>query len=150
MAAPTAVKFAQRAGPGAALLGSLLAAQLLGCAAGPTTFGLTQGEALRIRDVVEEGDPQRRASTRLVLAGLSAEDPRHAVSQYERAIKTDAMNPYAFLALAAYEIQWGDVERGEQALNQAVLLFRPEWLHSPRVAPHLEPAPGIDKHLSQS
>lgn len=138
MAAPTALKIARYASLRVAVLGSLTALQFLGCAVRSTPLGLTQGGALRIRDVVEEGDPQRRASTRLVLAGLSAENPQHAVSHYERAIKVDATNPYAFLALAAYEIQWGDVERGEQALNQAVQLFGPERLLSPRVVPHLD------------
>lgn len=119
---------------------ALLALQFFGCAvsSSPTPLGSTDGGALRIGDVAAEGDPQRRASTRLVLAGLETEDPRHAVSHFERAIKTDATNPYAFLALAAYEIQWGDVERGEHALNQADQIFRAEQLHSPRVAPHLD------------
>jgi tetratricopeptide (TPR) repeat protein len=121
-----------------AAIASLIAWQYLGCAVAPTPNALTQGGTFRIREVTAEGDPQQRASTRLALAGLATEDPQHAVSQYERAIKTDATNPYAYLALAAYEIQWGDVERGEQALSRAMQMLQPERLHSPRVVPHLD------------
>jgi len=119
---------------------SLLALQSFGCAlkSSPEPLGLDGRRALRIRDVAAEGDPQRRASTRLVLAGLAAEDPMQAVSHYERAIKTDATNPYAYLALAAYEVQWGDVDRGEQSLNQADRLLRSERSYSPRVDPHFD------------
>jgi hypothetical protein len=94
-------------------------------------------DPLRISDVVGQGDPTRRASTRLVVNGLTASPPEQGLSHYERAIQIDATNPYAYLALAAYEIQWGDLERGVQSLAQSELLLDSEDLRSPRVEPHL-------------
>jgi len=117
---------------------ALLAALGVGCAPAPMRTPFDEPRDLRIRDVADEGDPQRRASTRLVLDGLSLREPEHAVSDYERAIRTDPTNPYAFLALAAYQIQWGDVSRGVETLAQARQLFDPELLGSPRVAPHFD------------
>lgn len=119
-------------------LACLAVLELFGCAPQLARTPLTQQGPLRIREVADAGDPQRRASTRLVLEGLAAKDPGQALSHYERAIRTDATNPYAYLALAAYEIQWGDLDRGRQALRQAELLLESEHLDSPRVAPHLD------------
>jgi len=108
-----------------------------GCAGPASRVAPVRGGPLRISEVVGKGDPTRRASTRLVIEGLAAGGPQRALSHYERAIKIDATNPYAYLALASHEIQWGDVERGVQALNQAELLLESEQLKSPRVEPHL-------------
>ena len=83
------------------------------------------------------GDPTRRASTRLVLEGLHSTPPEKGLFDYERAIQIDATNPYAYLALAAYEIQWGDLSSGVHALAQSELLLESEGLRSPRVEPHL-------------
>jgi hypothetical protein len=87
--------------------------------------------------VAAEGDPIRRASTRLVVQGLGAGDEKLGISQIERAIAIDATNPYAYLALASLEVQWGDVDRGVELLDQTVLLLESENLKSPRVDPHL-------------
>jgi hypothetical protein len=95
------------------------------------------GGALRISDVAEQGDATRRASTRLVLQGLAAGDTQRVISQCERAISIDATNPYAYLVLASQEVQWGDSERGEQLLRQALVLLESEDARSPRVEPHL-------------
>jgi len=112
-------------------------ALLAGCAGIANRATPVRGGPLRISEVVGEGDPTRRASTRLVVNGLAAADPQRALSHYERAIKIDATNPYAYLALASYECQWGDVERGLQSLSQAELLLESERRNSPRVALHL-------------
>jgi hypothetical protein len=117
---------------------ALLAAFAFGCATASLPTSFDEPRLLRIREVADEGDPQRRASTRLVLDGLALHEPEHAVSDYERAIRTDPTNPYAFLALAAYQVQWGDVSRGVETLEQARQLFDPELLVSPRVAPHFD------------
>jgi tetratricopeptide (TPR) repeat protein len=109
----------------------------VGCAGAGRRVAPVHGGALHISEVAAKGDPLRRASTRLVLEGLSAGEPQRALSHYERAIKIDATNPYAYLALASYQIQWGDVARGMQSLNQAELLLESEELKSPRVEPHL-------------
>jgi hypothetical protein len=94
-------------------------------------------EPLRLTEVAHTGDPTRRASTRLVITGLSARPPERGVSDFERAIQIDATNPWAYLALAAYEVQWGDVFRGVQSLAQSELLLESQGLRSPRVEPHL-------------
>jgi hypothetical protein len=112
-------------------------ALVLACAGTGRRVKPVRGGALRISEVAQRGDPLRRASTRLVLQGLGAGEPQWALSHYERAIKIDATNPYAYLALASYEVQWGDVERGMQSLSQAELLLESEDLKSPRVEPHL-------------
>jgi tetratricopeptide (TPR) repeat protein len=109
----------------------------IGCATTGRRVAPVRGGALHISEVAGEGDPLRRVSTSLVLQGLDADDPQQAISHYERAIKIDATNPYAYLALASFQIQWGDVDRGVQSLNQAELLLESQGLRSPRVEPHL-------------
>jgi hypothetical protein len=109
----------------------------VGCAMTARRVAPVRGGALRISEVAEEGDPLRRASTRWVLEGLEAGQPERALSHFERAVKIDATNPYAYLALASFQIQWGDVDRGVQSLNQAELLLESQDLRSPRVVPHL-------------
>jgi hypothetical protein len=118
-------------------LAALLLAAAVGCAGSAQRVAPVRGGALRISEVVGKGDPMRRASTRLVLQGLAAADPQRGPSHFERAIKIDATNPYAYLALAAFEVQWGNAERGRQALDQAELLLESQQLASPRVVPHL-------------
>jgi Tfp pilus assembly protein PilF len=109
-----------------------------------------RGGALRISEVAASGDATRRASTRLVLSCLGSGDMAVGMSQCERAIAIDATNPYAYLAVAAHEIQWGDVERGAQFLQQAVLLLESENANSPRVAPHLAGLAGRAQLRSQT
>jgi hypothetical protein len=116
---------------------ALFLALAAGCAGRGYWVAPVRGGPLRISEVAGSGDPIRRASTRLVVEGLGAGNPQRALSHYERAIKIDATNPYAYLALASYEIQWGDVERGSQSLSQAELLLESQQLDSPRVEPHL-------------
>lgn len=115
----------------------LLLAVIAGCAGPVQRIAPVHGGALRISEVVGEGDPTRRASTQLVARGLAAADAQRGLVHFERAIMVDAGNPYAYLALAAFEVQWGDVGRGRQALDQAELLFESQGLRSPRVEPHL-------------
>jgi hypothetical protein len=116
---------------------ALVLALAVACAGIGRPVAPVRGGALHISEVAGTGDPLRRASTRLVLEGLGAGEPQRTLSHYERAIKIDATNPYAYLALASYEVQWGDVDRGMQSLNQAELLLESEALKSPRVEPHL-------------
>jgi len=115
---------------------ALLAGFAVGCATGVGPRSI-QVRPLRISEVADDGDPTRRASTRLVINGLQSSPPEQGLSDYERAIQIDPTNPYAYLALAAYQIQWGDPEQGEQSLAQSELLLESEGLKSPRVEPHL-------------
>ncbi len=85
--------------------------------------------AFGISDVAAEGDATRRASTRLVLRGIDADaagDAARARATYQRALQVDATNPYAFLALARFEVEAGDAERAASMLDQAQALLRVE------------------------
>ncbi len=124
------------------LLGGLavaVAAFAAGCAA-LRPGGKPGGDALRISEVVEEGDATRRASLRLVLEGLSRDaraEPRRALGLYERAIQVDPTNPFAYLAIARHHADGDDPAHALEYLNQAEILFRSEYDESPRVEPHL-------------
>jgi len=107
-----------------ALASALLAALAAsGCQIVPGSF---PGEPLRLSQLASEGDPARRASLRLVLAGLDA-DARgrgaEASSSYQRALQVDPNNPYAWLALARQEVFDGDPERGLSHLDKAQALL---------------------------
>jgi hypothetical protein len=115
----------------------LLTGFAVACATGVAPRSSLQVKPLRISEVVGDGDPTRRASTRLVINGLESSPPEQGLFDYERAIQIDATNPYAYLALAAYDIQWGNLEQGVQSLAQSELLLESEGLKSPRVEPHL-------------
>ena len=73
-------------------------------------------------DFLDQGDPARKASMRLVVQGLES-DERGAYpaarAGYERAIQVDATNPWAYLALARYYVQQGDVSRVNSLLDQS-------------------------------
>ena len=59
------------------------------------------------------GDPARRASNRLLAAGLDRDiqgKPSLALGQYERALQVDPTNPYAYLVLARHHADVGDAE----------------------------------------
>lgn len=107
------------AGARAALAFALLLALGLLCAA---CAGRGAGRAktvapVRLAAVAEQGDPARRASTRLLLQGLDADAagrPDAAVAQYDRALQVDPTNPYAYLAVARHEL---DAARPERALR---------------------------------
>ena len=95
---------------------------------------------LRLSEV-DSSDSARRASLRLCAEGLR-EDARGqtvpARSQYERAIRIDPTNPWAYLVMARHEVFAGDPSGALDFLEQAETLLRDEGLASPRVAPHLD------------
>lgn len=97
-------------------------------------------QALRISEVVGEGDPARRASNRLVLKGLDADsggDPARALGIYEEALRVDATNPYAYLAIARHHAAGDDPAWALSFIDKADSLLRAEGGPSPRVRPHL-------------
>ncbi len=74
-------------------------------------------------------DARRDASLRLVIAGLDADaagDPARALASYQRAVRLDATNPIAFLALARHHVATGDPEEASAFLDQARALFESE------------------------
>lgn len=84
------------------------------------------GEPLHVSRVAGEGDAARRASLRLVLSGLDADEAgrsAEASSLYERALQVDPTNPYAWLALARQEVFEGDPDRGLANLDKAEALL---------------------------
>ena len=98
------------------------------------------GGALRLSDLSDEGDPQRRASLRLVLVGLDSDvrgQSSRALSDYKRALQVDASNPYAFLALTRHHVEAGEPERALSTLDRARTLLEADALDSPRVEAHL-------------
>jgi len=124
---------------GGALGGRLLAALLVVSCAGLRGPGGTQ--PLHLSELTGEGDPIRRASLRLCVNGLDADEagrPQTARSLYERAIQIDPTNPYAYLALARHEVERGDPERALEYVAQAETLLASEEALSPRVEPHLD------------
>ena len=98
-------------------------------------------DALRISEAVGEGDAQQRASTRIVLSGLRADaagDAERALGRYEEALRVDANNPYAYLALARHHAGGVEPGRALSYLDKAGSLFRANGGPSPRVQPHLD------------
>jgi Tfp pilus assembly protein PilF len=80
---------------------------------------------LRVSALAQDGDARRRASTQLVLDGLAVEtrgSERDAVARYEDALKVDANNPLASLALARFEIFEGNPDRGLAHLDRYAAL----------------------------
>lgn len=95
---------------------------------------------LRISELVNVGDPARRASLRLVVNGLEAdamEDRDKALSSYEQAIRVDAANPYAYLAIARHHAESYDPGWALSFLDKADSLFRAQGGIPPSVEPHL-------------
>lgn len=119
---------------GSLLIGLSSILMLSGCASGGAARGPGFAEA------AEQGDPQRRASMRLVLEGIDADergDTRRALSRYERSLQIDSGNPYAQLALARHFIERGDVSRGLGHLDQARTMFEDAGSISPVIEAHL-------------
>ena len=118
------------------VLGLLLA---LGCVL-PGTLPAPEEEALRIRDLSDEGDPMRRAALDLLTEALgadAAQDASRARGLYARALQIDSSNPYAYLALARHHAEVGDARQAMQHLDRAEDLLRSYDGLSPRVEVHL-------------
>lgn len=84
------------------------------------------GEPLHLSQLAGTGDPARRASMRLVIAGLDADQRgrvAEASSSYQRALQVDPNNPWAWLALARQEVFDGDPDRGLSHLDKAQALI---------------------------
>ena len=97
-------------------------------------------DALRISDVVDDGDPARRASNRLLVKGLDADREGRrdrALGVYEEALRVDATNPYAYLAIARHHAGGDDPAWALSFIDKADSLFRAAGGPSPRVQPHL-------------
>lgn len=124
-------------------LGLIVLGFALSCAGGPLGGG---SSTLHLSDVEAPDDPARRASLRLCVSGLDADaDGRRtaALGRYERAIQIDPTNPYAYLALARFEVDGGDPERALQYLDQAETLLAAEEVLSPGAEAHVAGLRGL-------
>ena len=121
-----------------------------GCAFAPA---LRPTPPLHIQDVVGEGDGTRRASVRLVLEGLDAEEAgrsERARGLYQRALQVDSGNPYAYLALARQSVARGESELALEYVARAEDLFDSDGLRTPGVETHLEGLRGAALSLSDT
>jgi Tfp pilus assembly protein PilF len=83
-------------------------------------------EPVQFSHLAQMGDSQRRASLRLVVAGLEADaagQRERALASYERAIRVDGTNPYSYVALARHWIEAGEPARGIVFVDQAEVLL---------------------------
>lgn len=74
-----------------------------------------------LSDLAETGDPERRASLRLLLDGLDFDDQgrrAQARSQYQLALQLDPGNPYAYLAFARHYAESSQPERALAYLDK--------------------------------
>lgn len=126
----------RRGFPSAAAL-ALLLTLLAGCAGLP--FGRPP-PPLRVSEVADAGDAARRASQRLVLDGLDADergDVERARGSYDRALQVDPTNPYAYLALARHRVEGTTPQDALPFLDQTESLLGVEGGIPPRLEAHL-------------
>jgi tetratricopeptide (TPR) repeat protein len=129
------------------LFAALVAA---GCTYAPV---LRPAPALHIEDVASEGDETRRASVRLVVEGLRADEAgrsERARGLYQRALQVDSGNPYAYLALARQSVARGESELALEYVARAEDLLDADGLRTPGVEPHLEGLRGAALSLSDA
>jgi tetratricopeptide (TPR) repeat protein len=97
---------------------------------GPSDQPLTTSAALGQTDLT------RDASLRLVIAGLdedTAGRPGRALASYQRAVRVDPTNPFAYLALARHHLEAGSVDEASAFLDQARSLFESQQHLGPSV-----------------
>ncbi len=102
--------------------------------------------SFRMASLENVGDPARRASNRLLAAGLDRDvqgKPSLALGQYERALQVDPTNPYAYLVLARHHVEANDAERSLSFLDRAEALFAQEPQAPPGVEAHLVGLRGV-------
>ncbi len=81
-------------------------------------------------------DSTRDASLRLVIAGLDDDStgrPARALAGYQRAVRVDPTNPFAYLALARHHLEAGSVAEAIAFLDQARSLFESQQRLGPSV-----------------
>jgi tetratricopeptide (TPR) repeat protein len=113
----------------------LVAVALSGCAGLKMRSPLGLGEApLTTSAALGQSDSTRDASLRLVIAGLdddSAGRAGRALASYQRAVRVDPTNPFAYLALARHHLEAGSSAEASAFLDQARSRFEAEALLGP-------------------
>ena len=106
---------------------TLLAVGLAGCTAlGLAPDGRTREPPLTTSAALGRSDPTRDASLRLVIAALdddAAGRPTRALAGYQRAVRVDPTNPFAYLALARHHVEGHSTAEASAFLDQARSLF---------------------------
>ncbi len=123
----------------------LIAAAALAFGCAQLAFGCAQLQlpgqpAPRVSDVTN-GDNQFRASQRLVIEGLEADelgDAARARGRYERALQIDANNPWVYIALARHYVEAGDPGRALSYLDRAEALLDAQEPASPGAKVHCD------------
>lgn len=109
----------------------------LGCAGlDPFAAPARRPEPLTVSSALGQGDARRDASLRLVIAGLdedAAGRPDGALARYQRAVRVDATNPFAYLALARHHLEAGSPGEAEAFLEQSRALFETQARLGPEV-----------------
>lgn len=119
-------------------LATLFVASFAGCVAGgrfgpglgPSTTPLTASGAIGL------DDSARDASLRLVISGLdedTAGRPSRAIASYQRAVRVDPTNAFAFLALSRHHLEGGSRDEASAFLDQARSLFESQQRLGPPV-----------------
>ena len=81
-------------------------------------------------------DSARDASLRLVIEGLDDDQrgqPSRALGKYQRAIRVDPTNPFAFLALSRHHLEGASTDEASAFLDQARALFETQGRLGPAV-----------------
>ena len=109
----------------------------LGCAGlAGTSARLEEVTPLTASAALGQADARRDASLRLVMAGLDEDEqgrPDRALASYQRAVRVDATNPFAYLALARHHLEAGSLSEASAFLDQARARFEAEGLLGPEV-----------------
>jgi tetratricopeptide (TPR) repeat protein len=83
-------------------------------------------EPLTVSGALGQVDSTRDASLRLVIEGLDEETagrPARALASYQRAVRVDSTNAFAYLALARHHLEASSPEEASAFLDQARSLF---------------------------
>jgi tetratricopeptide (TPR) repeat protein len=120
----------------ACLFGVLLV--LGGCVAGQRYVprSAPKAQPLTASGAIGLDDAARDASLRLVVAGLEDDEagrPSRALASYQRAVRVDPTNPFAFLALSRHHLQGDSIDEASAFLDQARSLFESEQRLGPSV-----------------
>lgn len=116
----------------------LILASLAGCTLprGPGGARVSGVEPLTTSGALGLEDSRRDASLRLVISGLdedAAGRPARALASYQRAVRVDSTNPFAYLALARHHIEGGAPREASAFLDQARSLFESQQQLGPAV-----------------
>lgn len=91
---------------------------------------------LTVSRALGQGDAAREASMQLVIQGLDEDEgdrPSRALASYQRAVRLDSTNPFAYLALARHHLEYGSPDEAGAFLDQARAGFESEGRLGPAV-----------------